>query len=202
MLSGDLWSRLRINVSSRRTGDVLRGAFAAVEVPQGRGKDSATEPVDYVLAQVNVGRLVASLDSPELAAFIAALDPVNSAADAAPGFIWRLQTENGNATSVVAFSWDAGDSAGIIVNMSVWESAEALEAFIYSESHRPILRRRREFFHQMPEAYAALWWIPGGTVPTTDDAEERVRHLRAHGPGPFAFTLRQCFPAPSAAEVS
>ena len=158
-----------------------------------------TGRVDFVLAQVNIGRLAAPLDSPRLAAFAAALDPVNAEADAAPGFIWRLQTEDGNATSVVAFEWDAGDSAGVIVNMSVWESAEALEAFIYSDSHRQILRRRREFFEPMAEAYTALWWIPRGTIPTTGDAEERIRHLRAAGPGPFAFTLRQRFGAPSAA---
>ena len=158
--------------------------------------------MDYTLAQVNVGRLTAPLDSQQLAAFVEALDPVNAAADAAPGFVWRLQSDDGNATSILAFEWDAGDSAGVIVNLSVWTSAEALEDFVYSPLHRQILRRRREFFVPMAEAYTALWWIPAGTIPTTSDAEERIRHLRAHGPSPFAFTLRHRFPAPAPARLA
>jgi len=157
--------------------------------------------VNYLLAQVNIARLRAPLDSPELADFVAALDPVNAAADAAPGFVWRLQTEDGNATSVRAFEWDAGTSAGVIVNMSVWESVEDLAAFVYSGSHRPVLRRRRDWFEHMGEAYAALWWIEAGNVPTTGDAEERVRHLRTHGATPYAFTLGAHFPPPGQEEA-
>ena len=152
--------------------------------------------VNHVLAQVNVGRLRAPLESPVLAGFVAALDPVNAVADAAPGFVWRLQTEDGNATSIRAFEWDAADSAGVIVNMSVWESAEALAAFVYSDVHRQVLRRRREWFEPMAEAYAALWWVRRDTTPTTAEAEDRVRYLRAHGPTPRAFTLRTHFPPP------
>jgi Domain of unknown function (DUF3291) len=154
------------------------------------------EHVDYVLAQVNIGRLRAPLDSPQLADFVAALDPVNAAADAAPGFLWRLQTEDGNATAVCAFEWDQAGSAGVIVNMSVWESPEALGEFVYSETHRRVLRRRRQWFERMAEAYTALWWIPRGTVPSTADAEERVRLLRDQGPTARAFTLRAIFPPP------
>jgi hypothetical protein len=156
--------------------------------------------VRYVLAQVNIGRLRAPVDSPQLADFMAALDPVNAVADAAPGFVWRLQTEDGNATAVRAFEWDAAGSAGVIMNMSVWESVEALAAFVYSDTHRAVLRRRREWFRPMAEAYTAMWWIPRGTLPSTDDAEDRVRHLRAHGPTPQAFTLRQHFPPPGTAD--
>jgi Domain of unknown function (DUF3291) len=153
--------------------------------------------VSYQLAQVNIGRLRAPLDSPELAAFVDGLDPVNAAAERAPGFVWRLQTDEGNATSIQAFEWDAGDSAGVIINMSVWESVQSLADFVYSAEHLPVLRRRREFFQRMAEAYTAMWWIPAGTVPTPADAEARVRHLRAHGPTPYAFTFRVHFPAPA-----
>ena len=155
--------------------------------------------VGYVLAQVNIARLRAPLDSPVLADFVAALDPVNAAADAASGFVWRLQTEDGNATAVRAFEWDQAGSAGVIVNLSAWESVEALAAFVYSSAHRGVLRRRRQWFVPMAEAYTALWWIPRSSVPTTLDAEERVRHLRAHGPTLYAFTLREHFPPPGAA---
>ena len=90
-----------------------------------------------------MARLRAPLESPVLAEFVAALDPVNAAADAAPGFVWRLPTEDGNATAIRAFAGDAAGSAGVIVNLSVWESAEALAAFVYSDAHRQVLRRRR-----------------------------------------------------------
>jgi Domain of unknown function (DUF3291) len=158
--------------------------------------------VDYVLAQVNVGRLVAPLDSPQLADFVAGLDPVNAVADGAPGFVWRLQTEDGNATAIRAFEQDAdGADGGILINMSVWESVAALAAFVYGDAHLPVLRRRREWFERMKDVYAALWWIPRGHVPTIHEAEDRVKHLRAHGPTPHAFTLRVHFPPPDSGET-
>jgi heme-degrading monooxygenase HmoA len=152
--------------------------------------------VDYLLAQVNIGRMREPLDSPLLADFVAALEPVNAAADTAPGFVWRLQTEDGNATAVHAFEWDRAGSAGVLVNMSVWESVEALAAYVYSDAHREVLRRRRQWFERMAEAYAALWWTPRGHTPTTDEAEQRVIHLREFGPTPYAFTLKEHFPPP------
>lgn len=158
--------------------------------------------VDYVLAQVNIGRLIAPLDAPLMADFVAALDPVNAVADAAPGFIWRLQTEDGNATALRVFEQDAeGADGGILINMSVWESVEALAAFVYGAAHLPVLRRRREWFERMKEAYTALWWIPRGRIPAIGEAEDRVRHLRAHGPTPRAFTLREHFPPPDSGLV-
>ena len=155
--------------------------------------------VDYLLAQVNIGRMREPLDSPLLADFVAALEPVNAAAEAAPGFVWRLQTEDGNATAVHAFEWDQAGSAGVLVNMSVWESVEALAAYVYSDTHRQVLRRRRQWFERMAEPYAALWWIPRSHIPTTDEAEERVLQLREFGPTPYAFTLREHFPPPDGA---
>ena len=118
------------------------------------------------LAQVNYGRLSAPLDDPPLADFVAALDPVNATAEEAPGFAWRLRTEDG----------DAG--------------------FGYGRMHREYLRRRREWFERVAEPTAACWWSPAGHTPSTDEAEERIRHLRAHGPTSHAFTLRQHYPAP------
>jgi hypothetical protein len=155
----------------------------------------STDP-RFELAQVNVGRLVAPLDDPRLAAFMAALDPVNAVADAAPGFVWRLQTEEGNATGIEAFSWDAGDSAGMIINMSVWTDVESLQAFVATDLHRAVLVRRRQWFQLMTEARLACWWVPSGHRPSTLEAEERMRHLRQHGPTPHAFTLRRSFPKP------
>jgi Domain of unknown function (DUF3291) len=56
------------------------------------------------------------------------------------------------------------------------------------------------------EAYAAwaAWHddVPAGARPATADAEDRIRLLRAHGPTPAAFTLKQHFPPPGAADAS
>src|SRR6201996_3988233 len=147
--------------------------------------------MEYVVAQVDIGRRLAPLDSPQLADFVAGLDPVNAVADSAPGFVWRLQTEDGNATAVRAFEQDAeGADGGILINMSGWESVEALGSYVYGPAHIAVLRRRRQGVEPMKEAYTALWWIPRGHIPTVHEAEERVKHLRAHGPTPYAFTLR------------
>ena len=153
--------------------------------------------MDHVVAQVNIGRLVAPLDSPQLADFVAGLDPVNAVADSAPGFVWRLQTEDGNANALRVFEQDAeGSDGGILINMSVWETVEDLAAFVYGEAHIAVLRRRREWFERLKDAYAALWWVPRGHIPAIGEAEERVKNLRAHGPTAHAFTLKVHFPPP------
>jgi hypothetical protein len=128
-----------------------------------------------------------------MADFVALLDPLNAVADEAPGFVWRLQTEDGDATSIRPFDDDA-----VIVNMSVWESVEALWRFVYDGSHLEVMRRRREWFTRLAEAHLALWWIPAGSIPTVEDIRDRVEHLRAHGPTPYVFTFKRRFPAPSA----
>ena len=144
----------------------------------------------FELAQVNIARLRDPLDSDELADFVALLDPVNASADRADGFVWRLQGDDGNATSVSAFEWDRGDSCGVIVNMSVWRGVDELKAWMYGDLHRSVLRRRHEWFQRVSEATVALWWVAEGHRPTTVEAEERVRHLRTHGPTDVAFDLR------------
>jgi hypothetical protein len=151
--------------------------------------------VRYHLAQLNVARLRAPLDSPQLAGFVAALEPVNALADAAPGFVWRLQTDDGDATGVRAF-----DDRLLIVNLSVWTSLEMLADFAYQGPHRDVMVRRRQWFERMVEAYQALWWVPAGTVPTVADAESRLGLLRAQGPTAEAFTFRSSFPPPSGGE--
>jgi heme-degrading monooxygenase HmoA len=145
------------------------------------------------LAQVNIALPRAPLDGPELADFMALLDPVNRLADGSPGFVWRLQTESGNATEIRPF-----DDDRLIVNLTVWESLEALRNFVYASRHLDVLRRRREWFHRLAEAYQTMWWLPAGTLPTVAEAKDRLAHLRRHGPSPDAFTFRDPFPPPEA----
>ncbi|MDQ1519938.1 MAG: hypothetical protein QOI55_1011 [Actinomycetota bacterium] len=148
----------------------------------------------YDLAQVNVGRLLAPIDAPETAAFFNALDPVNALADTAPGFLWRLQTEDGNATAV-----RVDDDPLNIVNLSVWESMDALTNFVYRSAHTDVMRRRAEWFHRAADAYVALWWVPTGHRPTVTEAIDRLERLRRDGPTQDCFTFRTPFPAPSVA---
>jgi len=145
----------------------------------------------WELAQLNIGVTVAPLDSPELAGFVAALEPINALADTAPGFVWRLQDDNGDATSFRAFGAES-----ILVNMSVWESIEALGDFVYRSDHAQIMRQRRKWFVKLEEIITVLWWVPSGHRPSITEAEERLVALRTNGPGPFAFSFREPFPAP------
>jgi hypothetical protein len=144
----------------------------------------------YQLAQVNIARLLAPLDDPLLADFVANLEPVNALADRADGFVWRL-ADGDDATSIRVF-----DDNWLIVNMSVWRSPSALLSFVYDDGHRAVLRRRREWFAKLDVAVTALWWVPEGHRPTVAEAEERLIQLRLHGSGPRAFGLRSIFPAP------
>ncbi|MGD9701746.1 MAG: GNAT family N-acetyltransferase [Acidimicrobiia bacterium] len=135
------------------------------------------------LANVNVAKLRASLDDPLLADFVAGLPVVNNLADAAPGFVWRLQSDGGDATDIRAFP-----DPDVIVNLTVWESPEALKEFTYRGVHRDVFRRRSEWFHEEGRGLA-LWWVPAGTVPTVDDARHRLDFLRMHGHSPYSFTF-------------
>ena len=117
------------------------------------------------VAQLNVGRLLAPTDSPLVAEFMEALEPVNALADASPGFVWRFQTEDGNATAERPFDDDT-----ILVNFSTWESVEALTDYVYRSVHTEYLRRRREWFARMDEAFTVLWWVPSGHRPTVAEA--------------------------------
>lgn len=140
---------------------------------------------DHHLAQLNVGRLRKSLDAAESAGFVAALRPVNALADASPGFVWRLTDEDGgDATSIRP----EGDD--LIVNLSVWESRQALWDFTYRSDHLELVRRRREWFTRMAEPILVLWWVPAGHEPSVREALTRLAHLRENGPGPNAFTFR------------
>jgi hypothetical protein len=149
------------------------------------------------VAQLNVARATAPLDSPALAEFMAALDGVNALADAAPGFVWRLQSDSGNATDVRLW----GDPL-LIANMSVWSSIDALFDFVYRTAHNAVMIRRREWFERPAEAHQVLWWIPAGHTPQLGEGLERLAHLRAHGPSAHAFTFKQRFPSETPAPIS
>ena len=142
------------------------------------------------LAQLNLARLVAPLESPKLSDFVANLERINALAEQSPGFVWRLQTEDGDATAIQHFGEDT------LVNLSVWEDLESLHRYVYESAHIEIMRRRKEWFEKMRDSHLVLWWIPAGRRPSLHEAEAKLERLRIHGPNQEAFNFRNPFPAP------
>jgi hypothetical protein len=144
----------------------------------------------YHIAQLNIGQVRAPLDDPQMAGFMNRLDEINALADNSPGFVWRLQTTEGNATYFRPYP----DDDRILMNMSVWETVEALRNFVYRTVHVELLRQRHEWFEKFVGAYTAIWWVPAGHIPGIDEAMKRLAYLDAHGPTQFAFTFKTVFP--------
>lgn len=145
----------------------------------------------YQLAQLNIGIIKGPMDSPVMADFAANLERINALADSTPGFVWRLQTQEGDATAIRPF-----ENENMLVNMSVWRDVEALSRYVYHSAHVELMRRRREFFERMDDAFLVLWWVPVGHLPSVDEALAKLETLRAEGPTAQAFTFRHAFPAP------
>jgi hypothetical protein len=178
-----------------RTGDGLlwirrwaREEAATVRAPQ-------RSP--FHLAQVNVMHAKSALDSAAMRSFVAELEPTNALAERSAGFVWRLQTEDGDATAIRPFDDDL-----TLINMSVWETQESLWNYAYASQHLNVMRRRREWVARVADVVLALWWIDAGHIPTVDEAKHRLDLLRHHGPTPAAFTFRQSFPPPEVAPLA
>lgn len=155
------------------------------------------ETASWQLAQINVARAIAPLDSPKLADFLANLDRINALADAAPGFVWRLQDEGGNATDI-----GVTDDPLLIVNLSVWDSRESLFDFVYRTGHTAIMARRYEWFERRSGPHMALWWVTAGARPSVDAGLARLRDLADRGPSPEAFTFKLHFPPPGSESLA
>ena len=149
----------------------------------------------YELAQLNIGIIKGPMDSPVMAEFAANLERINALAERSPGFVWRLQTEDGDATAIRPF-----ENESMLVNMSVWRDVESLNKYVYSSDHVDVMRRRKQWFERMSEAYLVLWWVPRGHRPSVSEAIAKLEALRTQGPTAQAFTLRQAFPPPDAVQ--
>ncbi|MFE3519201.1 DUF3291 domain-containing protein [Streptomyces sp. NPDC059166] len=149
------------------------------------------------LAQLNVSTLRHPLDDPRMAPFVEMLEPLNAVADGTPGFVWRLV---GDGESDATGLRPAGEH--VIVNLSVWETRQALWDFTYRSGHLDLLRRRREFFEKNVEAHLVLWWVPAGHLPTVAEALERLAELRVNGPSPRAFTFTSSYTCAEALQAT
>jgi hypothetical protein len=150
----------------------------------------------YQLAQINIARMRAALDDPMIGDFVANLKPINELAEASPGFVWRFQTEEGDATAVRPY-----DDDRIIINLSVWDNPDSLRAFVYQSAHSSVMKRRREWFERLTDVYVALWWVLRDHRPTIVEAVERLEYLKRHGPSAVAFTFKDVLPPPATSSV-
>jgi uncharacterized protein DUF3291 len=143
----------------------------------------------FHLAQVNVGRARGEMTDPVMAGFAARLEDINALAERTSGFVWRLQTEDGDATAVRPYPSDNR----IMINLSVWTDLASLREYVFRSAHAEVMRNRREWFERFERVYVAMWWVPAGHRPTVAEAVERLAHLEAHGPTGFAFGFTQPF---------
>jgi len=138
------------------------------------------------LAQVNVARMRASLDDPLMHGFTSRIAEINQLAESSEGFVWR---------------WNDSDSGpfnapDLLFNLSVWESVDALRAYVYRGPHVGLFRDRADWFLPFHGPSLALWWVPAGHQPTPSESNERLVYLMKNGPTPFAFTFKRSFPFP------
>jgi hypothetical protein len=147
----------------------------------------------YHLAQINIARMRAPIDDPIMKDFVAQLPPINALAEESRGFVWRLQSEGGDATSIKVYEDDM-----VIINLTVWESLEALRQYVYKSAHGGVMRDRRRWFEKFDGPYYAMWWIPAGHLPDPQEGKERLEYLREHGDSEFAFSFKNVFAEPGA----
>jgi hypothetical protein len=140
------------------------------------------------IAQINIAKMKAPLESPIMADFVANLDRINGIAESSNGFVWRLKDENNNATSIKVF-----DDDYILVNMSVWENIDALFNFAYKSQHAEIFKRREEWFDKMSEMHMAIWYIANDQYPPAAEGAKRLEHIREHGDTPYSFSFKKKF---------
>jgi hypothetical protein len=126
-----------------------------------------------------------------MSCFVNRLDEINAFAEQSEGFVWRLQSEDGDATSIRVF-----DDPLLLVNMSVWDDVEALRDYVYKTVHVELVRDREAWFDKMERMHQALWWIPAGHIPTTQEAKDKLETLREKGPSQEAFTFGKPFQKP------
>ena len=145
----------------------------------------------FHLAQVNVAQAKADMDSDLMQGFVSRLDEINALAESAEGFIWRLQEDSGSATAI-----RVSDDPLLLINMSVWADPEALKHYVYKSLHIELIKDREVWFNKMGESHQALWWIPAGHIPSTEEARKKLEYIRKNGPSADAFTFAKPYPTP------
>ena len=144
------------------------------------------DPHEKHLAELNIARLRYPQGDPRAAEFFDNLDRVNGAAERMAGFAWRLKDEGGNATA-----FRISEDPMVIANLSVWETAQALEKFVFQTVHTGFYRKREAWFEKMATPSFVMWWVDAGHQPSLAEAADRLARLTAHGPSAEAFGWEQ-----------
>ena len=139
---------------------------------------------EHHLAQLNIARARAEMTDEIMSGFVSRLDEINALADQSPGFVWRLQSEDGDATAIRIF-----DDPLLLVNMSVWEDIASLKNYVYRTAHVDLIRDRDAWFHKVQSSHQVLWWIPRSHIPSLEEARAKLELLDAQGPTAAAFTF-------------
>jgi hypothetical protein len=134
------------------------------------------------IAQLNIGRFRFATDDSRMAGFMTNLDRVNAIAERSEGFVWRLKDETNNATAIRPFP-----DPDMAVNLSVWESVEALENFVWNTVHSRFYNAKASWFEKAEAPHFVMWTIPAGHIPSLDEAKDRLEHLQRNGGSDFAF---------------
>lgn len=112
--------------------------------------------------------------------FFNAVPQVQRLAEASPGFIWRELNEDDPVI-------EQRLGPDFIVNLSAWESLDALYAFVFSQSHRQIMMARDNWFTHVGKALSVAWFANEAPYPTWDQAIDRLEALWKQGPTEEAF---------------
>jgi Domain of unknown function (DUF3291) len=129
-----------------------------------------------------------NIDDPIMKDFVAQLDEINLLGEQSKGFVWRLKSDDGNATSYNPYSDDR-----IIVNFTVWETAEDLKDFVYNTAHRLVMKDRKKWFENLGQPSYVLWYVDADKMPTVDEAVERLAYLQKNGASLYAFDFKNIF---------
>jgi Domain of unknown function (DUF3291) len=141
------------------------------------------------IAQLNISKMLGvNINDPIMKDFVAQLDEINLLGEKSKGFVWRLKSDDGNATSYNPYNDDR-----IIVNFTVWETAQDLKNFVYNTAHRLVMKDRKKWFENLGLPSYVLWYVDSNKMPTVDEAVERLAHLQKNGASFYAFDFKNIF---------
>jgi hypothetical protein len=141
------------------------------------------------IAQLNISKMIGvNIDDPIMKDFVAQLDEINLLGEQSKGFVWRLKSDDGNATSYNPYSDDR-----IIVNFTIWETVEDLKDFVYNTAHRLVMKDRKKWFENLGQPSYVLWYVDADKMPTINEAVERLTYLQNNGASSYAFDFKNIF---------
>jgi hypothetical protein len=138
--------------------------------------------VAHHIAELNIGRIRYDVDDPRMAGFMDNLDQINALAERSKGFVWRYQDASGSAIDT-----KRDNDPRELLNISVWETAEDLERYVFGTLHARFYARRHDWFEAPKGPHFVMWPTPVGHRPSIDEALERLAVLARSGPTEQAY---------------